>query len=424
MTTVGIICEYNPFHNGHLYQISRAREIFGENCGIIAIMSGSFVQRGEPAIMDKWARTKSAILAGGVNVVIELPALYATSSAEFFARGAVDCVLATGICDYLVFGGESSDISKLEKAAMILSDEPDEYRLLLKKHLSTGTSYPDAVVKALGSYDGSLDAENILSGSNNILAIEYIKSIYRSKSSKLKPFLIQRSGQDYLDSSIPQQGVFRSATSIRTQIFGHEINASEIIISLYDSMPAKSLSILFDEYKSGRCILSKEIFSNVILSILISSNVKTLSGIPGMGEGLGNRLKNMALNSKSKSTLLEDLINNAATKRYPKARISRALTNMLLGINEEDTFYLRNGAGPCYLRVLGFDKRGRYLLKKMRKSAALPIFTKGSDFLEHTDNPYLKRMAEIDCIATDIRQIATTGECRLDFTSEPISFQK
>jgi len=424
LLTVGIICEYNPFHNGHLYQIKKVREIFGENCGIVAVMSGSFVQRGEGAIMDKWSRTKAAILAGGVNVVIELPALYATSSAEYFAKGAVACVEATGVCDYLVFGSETSDIEGLKKTARLLCTESDEYKTLLKMNLDTGISYPAAVIKSLSSYDSSLDPENILSGSNNILAVEYIKSIYRNKDSKLKPYSIKRSGQNYLDNSIPLSNEFRSASSIRTQLKDSNISASKILMSLYNSMPEKSLSILMDDYKSGKCILTQEIFSGFILTNLISSSEKAISDIPGMGEGLGNRLRHIAAKSGFKKTLLEDLIEKASTRRFPRSRINRALTHMMLGITNDDINYLRSSEGPCYLRVLGFDKKGQYILKKMRKSATLPIFMKGSDFLEPSVHPYLKRMAGIDCAATDIRQIHTTGECGLDFKTPPIAFPK
>ncbi len=308
LTTVGIICEYNPFHNGHLYQIKKVREIFGENCGIIAVMSGSFVQRGEVAIMDKWSRTKVAILAGGVNVVIELPALYATASAEFFATGAIACIEATGVCDYLVFGSETSDIESLKKIAKVLSAEPDEYKILLKDNLSLGLSYPAAVIQALSSYNSSLNPESILSGSNNILAVEYIKAIYRNKDSTLKPFAIKRSGQNYLDSTIPEANILRSASSIRAQLKSKEISASKILISLCNSMPEKSLSLLFENYNSGKCILTQEVFSGYVITNLLSTGREIISGLPGMGEGLGNRLVQFATKSGSKETLLEDLI--------------------------------------------------------------------------------------------------------------------
>lgn len=427
MVTVGIICEYNPFHNGHLYQIQKVRERFGDDCAVVAIMSGSFVQRGEGAITDKWSRAKVAVLAGGVNVVIELPAFYATATAEIFADGAVACVAATGLCDYLVFGSEYEDIRGLEKIAKILAFETDDYKIILKNYLSKGFSYPASVSAALSEYSPGLDADKILHGSNNILAIEYLKALYRRNIRTIRPVSIKRMGQDYSDCSVPEDKSLRSASSIRFTFEKKGMDLSGIIEDLHSSMPVESLAALALEYKEGNCIVSREVFADMIISKLLVSDRNELNLFEGMSEGLGSLLKKHAGKLPSGEKHLEELINISSSKRYTSSRIRRSLVHMLLGITKEDTLLFNNENGPLYLRVLAFDKKGRYVLKLMRKSASLPIIMKGSDFLEYPNTPpntAIRRMSELDRISTDIRELKTSGRIGRDFTTPPISFQK
>jgi predicted nucleotidyltransferase len=559
MIVVGIICEYNPLHNGHLYQIRKIREQFGEDCAVIAIMSGNFVQRGEAAVLDKWSRARAALLGdaadsisrsaagdgstgvvtadtsasingkssstsqhgkvGGVNLVIELPTVYATGSAELFADGGVAIAAATGLCDFLVFGSEAGDINNLTKISDILSFEPDEYKTLLKKHLDTGVSFPSARLSALNEYLPSLNAGEILKKSNNILAIEYLKSIARRQITGMEPFTIKRMGQDYQDSQAPankdaitaeapNSDFFWSATAIRNVLAGKDILLKDIILSLSDAMPTAALAILAREFQAGNCILSQEIFADVVYSQLLPKYSKVLDKMPGMNEGLGSRLKNIAANpgkstnkfnspnlvtsSQSSETTesadptdfeefsntsiptkftepsisdnavqsstninplklttkseksnpnpstkasdnspnsasLNSLIEQASTKRFPKSRVRRAIIQMLLGIKNEDLTTFEKSGGPQYLRILGFDKKGQYLLKRMRKSASLPIIMKGSDFLEHANTPEnhaFKRMAELDCISTDIWSLKTDEIIGKDFTYQPVMLLK
>lgn len=531
MIVVGIICEYNPLHNGHLYQIRKIRERFGEDCAVIAVMSGNFVQRGEAAVLDKWSRARAALLgdaadnisrsaagdgvasvviadsssstdikssstsqrdkSGGVNLVIELPTVYATGSAELFADGGVAIAAATGLCDYLVFGSEAGDINTLTKISDILAFEPDEYKTLLKKYLDTGVSFPSARLSALNEYLPSLNAGEILKKSNNILAIEYLKSIARRKIKGMKPFTIKRIGQDYQDSQVPTDKstqsptnnnnnnnnvnpitedapnieYFWSATAIRNVLAGKDIMLKDIILSLSDAMPTAALAILASEFQSGNCILSQEVFADIIFSQLLPKYSKVLDKMPGMNEGLGSRLKTIAANpgkasnrfkqsaqsasaetaettesadptdfEESSNTYvaanfasLNSLIEQASTKRFPKSRVRRALIQMLLGIKNEDLTTFEKSGGPQYLRILGFDKKGQYLLKRMRKSATLPIIMKGSDFLEHAntaENHAFRRMAELDCISTDIWSLKTDRIIGKDFTNQPIMFLK
>jgi predicted nucleotidyltransferase len=427
MVTVGIICEYNPFHNGHLYQIHRIREKFGSDCAIIAIMSGNFVQRGEAAILDKWSRTRSAMLSGGINLVIELPVFYATASAELFAKGGVALADATGVCQYLVFGSENGDINQLFHIARFLSEESDDFKGSLRKHLDTGISFPAARLLAIDEIMPDLNASEILTGSNNILAIEYLKAMIRLHTCKLEPLTIQRKGQAYRDKTNVNKESLRSASSIRATLNRPDLSFVQILEELSDCVPKQALAILAVAYQRGHCIRSAEVFADILLARLLSIDEKALNESPGMNEGLGTRLKQTAGKPQTGLLTLGNLIEAASTRRFPKSRVQRSLIRLMLGITNEDTTLLTAAGNPCYLRILGFDKKGQYLLKKMKRASLLPIIMKGSDFLEYPDtkeNKALIRMAQLDRVATDIYFLKTDGERGRDFTSPPISFQK
>ncbi len=446
MKTAAIICEYNPFHNGHLYQIETIRERFGEDCAIVAIMSGHFVQRGEAALLDKWSRTRAALRCG-VNLVIELPAAYATGSAERFADGGVALAAACGLCDTLVFGSEEGDLGSLDALAEILAFEPDCYRQNLKENLDTGLSFPVSRVKALEACAPDLRAEAILGASNNILAVEYLKALKRRRILTPKPYTIKREGQDYrqslLESADGGTPGFPSAAAIRASLiradssgrvpgFGGALPYSaaapsaprfaDIVDALLPAMPEASLAVLADRLRRGECIVSQEVFAPLFFAFLRSHSAEDLARIPGMNEGLAERLREGAGKTRDSRSPLSGLISETATKRYPQARVRRALTHMALGLEMEDFELFDRKNGPFYLRILGFDKKGRYLLKKMRTCASLPILTKGSDFLEYANNPEnkaMRRMAELDCIATDLWMSAVGKGPGRDFTMPP-----
>ena len=429
MKTIGIISEYNPFHNGHLYQIRKAREAFGEDCAVIAIMSGNFVQRGEPAVLDKWSRTRAALLCG-VNLVIELPAVYATAGAELFASGGVALAAATGICDALVFGSECGDLEPLDAIAAILADEPDGYRALLRLHLDEGLSFAVSRSLAIEEFTQMPSSAELLSRSNNILAIEYLKAIRRRGIRRMKPYTIQREGQAYNDTGLPSSlhGLpFASATAIREAIQVPGTGPARILASLTGRMPGASLAVLASECRRGSAILSGEAFAGPLFQRLLAETPEALCGMPGMGEGLGNRLRELAASGRAGDDRLGCLVASASTRRYPRSRVRRALTQLLLGITNEDLTMAAADTAPYYLRVLGFDKKGRYLLKKMRRAATLPVLTRGSDFREYAanaENAALLRMAQIDINATDIWMQQTSGECGRDFTTPAVQIPR
>jgi predicted nucleotidyltransferase len=217
MKTIGIVAEYNPFHNGHLYQLQASRGQTGADCAVV-VMSGNYTQRGEPAIVDKWARAEMA-LHSGADLVIELPVAYAMGSAEYFAYGAVKLLDSLNAVNMICFGSEAGSIEKLSAAAAILADEPESYKSYLKDYLSKGLSFPAARQKAISSYCkntyGKDDLSSLLKSPNNILGIEYLKALRRLKSN-IVPMTIERVGNEYNQAELT--GKMSSATSIRKTI--------------------------------------------------------------------------------------------------------------------------------------------------------------------------------------------------------------
>jgi len=392
MKVLGIVAEYNPFHNGHLHHLKTARASFNPDC-VVVVMSGNFTQRGEPAVADKWARAEIALLCGA-DLVIELPCVYAMASAEYFAFGAVKILDSLGVVNVLCFGSESGSLSDLDKVAEILILEPDEYKSALKSYLSSGNSFPAARQAALSDYfkiNGQPDLSDLLKSSNNILGIEYLKALKRLNS-PIVPATFERIGNQYNSTEI--SGQLSSATSIRKAIYENSWRcAREMII---DTVPSQTLSVLYREYELGRFPVTPMHFENILLSRLRSMSVEEISQLPYMEEGLENRLKQAAESSGS----FEELVNAVSTRRYPVTRIQRILFCLLTGLKKStfDSFNL-NG-GPAYIRVLGFNETGRKLLSEIRDVSSLPIITKAADF-KNSKLPGVSEMLQIESAATD-----------------------
>lgn len=382
MNVTGIIVEYNPLHNGHIYHINKTKQLTGCDY-LVAVMSGNFVQRGEPSLVNKWVRTEMA-LKSGIDLVIELPFIYSTSSAEGFAFGAVSTLNSLGFIDNICFGSEAENIKLLEYIAHILAYEPNEYKTLLHKYLKEGISYPSARQNALidyckikGTYlDNEKELIEILSSSNNILGIEYLKSIYRL-SAKINPFSIKRIHNSYNQSNLT--GSISSATSIR-----RNINKNDIIGALPDYV----YTILENEKNLGRCPVTLSSFSNLILYKLRDSDLTFIKSLLDVGEGLENKIKKGAENSNS----IYELIDYIKNKRYTTTRIQRILLYSLLGITKEVKDIIKNPVK--YIRVLGFNENGRMLLRQANKSSNIPIITNPS----YKDSEMLK----YDIQSTDV----------------------
>lgn len=381
MSVTGIIVEYNPFHNGHIYHLRKTKNITGCNY-TIAVISGNFVQRGEPAVLNKWARTKMGLQAG-IDLIIELPFLYCNCSAEGFAFGAVSILNSLGIVDNICFGSESNNIDLLKFIANILVDEPDKYKELLKRNLALGVSYPAARQKSLINYilDRKIinvnpeELDNILKSSNNILAIEYLKSLHRL-SSNIKAFSIERKINNYNDTLLT--GTISSATAIRNNI------QSDLI---KNSIPKFSGEILDEEIHMGRGPITLNDFSDMILYKLRHSSISDIGKLADVGEGLEFKIKR----ASEDCTNLKELIYSIKNKRYTVTRIQRILINSLFNITKD--IQVQAKLPVNYIRVLGFNENGRKLLKQIKRCCQLPIIT----------NPSIKdyNLLKFDILATD-----------------------
>lgn len=415
MKVIGIVTEYNPFHMGHAYQIRKAHEQFGEDAFIVTVMSGHFVQRGEPAIASKWIRTQSALRCG-VDLVIELPFTFACSSADRFAHGAISLLNATGIVSDLYFGSECSDLSALSELSDALVEDNPSYVNKLRENLQNGQSYARARELALTSYlaeNGRSTLANtcdiLLKKPNSILALEYVTAIKKTGSS-IKPSVLLRAGAGYHDDTL--NGPIASATAIRSGIAsvcnsvtntdgtGH-FSVSEIADLLAGKMPSAALAPILSEWSKGiRPVLPPD-FLPEILQSLRGHTTAQLDSIAYMGDQVSRRLKNAVadLRVAPEDDLLAAFRGLSDTRRHAGTRISRSLISLLCGQTGLDLLEL---SSPEYLRILGFSKKGRYLLRLMRKTAALPLINKASDFLEHGQNAKLTRMSELDLLSSDL----------------------
>lgn len=395
MRTAGLVVEYNPFHNGHLYHIQQTRRVCEADC-IVCVMSGNFIQRGEPAIINKWARAKAALL-NGADLVIELPLVYAMASAEYFSYGAVKILDSLGVVDSICFGSESGSIEELDIFASVLANEPVQYKQLLKAELDKGLSYPSARQSALSTYlksyysSGNYNPEAIGS-SNNILGIEYLKALKKIKSS-ITPFTIKREGNSYNSELLT--GAFSSATSIRKTVSENSLTSIGQVLKTV--MPESSLNILMEEINNGRGPVFQSDFEAIILNEIRRMSVEQLSLYPYLGEGLVNRVKSCADSCGS----LEELIDCTITKRYTKTRINRCLFSILNSIRNSDIETFVKDKGPQYIRILGFNSVGKKLLKTIKETAKLPIITKVADF-KRSEDPYVCRLLELEARSTDI----------------------
>lgn len=393
MRTIGIVAEYNPFHNGHLYQLQASRRKAGADCAVV-VMSGNYTQRGEPAIVDKWARAEIA-LRSGADLVIELPAPYAMGSAEYFAFGAVKLLDSLGAVDMICFGSEAGSIENLKAAAAILADEPENYKTYLKEYLSNGLSFPAARQKALSSYCRSIcgkdDISGLLKSPNNILGIEYLKALRRLKSN-IVPMTIQRIGNDYNQAELT--GKMSSATSIRKTIRENSWHDAREL--LRESMPQHSLAILDSRFEAGIGPVFPENYEIQILSALRRMTNDQIKLLPYMEHGLENRFRLAAEKAGTYSELLEML----CTRRYPATRIQRILFGILTGLTKESFDRFNSIGGPAYIRILGFSSTGRKLLASVRGKTALPVITKTAAH-KNSDLPGVAEMLAFEASATD-----------------------
>lgn len=410
MYVVGVIAEYNPFHQGHAYQLRAIRERFHDDVAIVAVMSGSFTQRGEAAVLDKWRRADLAV-RGGCQLVLELPFLFACRSAQDFARGGVRLLQGLGCVDTLAFGAESPDLVPLMEAARAI-DAP-ETQAALHEALRAGASYAKALTAILQEASGL--AADLLRQPNNILAIEYLRAI-RGYAPGIEPLLIARRGAGYHEASL---GPLASASAIR----GELAKAQPDFASLRDSLPEATYAAIREAFPAE--IASTERLFRPLLAQLLTMQGRELEAIFGLQEGLANRL----LAKSRQSQTLQELITGMVTSRYPASRISRIAPHLLLGTGERAA---REAAetGPLYARVLAFDEVGRELLHAVKERGTLPLITKVSAALNSRerlegDLTPLQAMLALDTRATELRALSLPDSAPLaalhqnDFITSP-----
>ena len=404
---LGIICEYNPFHNGHLYHLEQSKKATGSNY-VVAIMSGNFTQRGSTAIIDKWSRTEAALRCG-VDLVIELPVLYATSSAENFAEGSIRILDSLKVVDYLSFGSETSDIDILDDIATVLYKEPKSYKNMLANELKKGLSFPKARENALLLYLNNKKYANILSSPNNILGIEYIKALKKYKSN-IRPISISRFEAGYND--INYSGNIASATAIRNIIKNGSFDITKRLL------PPPSFEILIDNIKQGHIIAELSVFERQIIYNLRKMSIDEIAELPDVSEGLEFSIKKAA----NSCNTIQEFLNIIKSKRYTSTRLQRILLYSLLGITKKD-IALSKKVNP-YVRVLGLNNRGKFIISEIAKAnSKLEIITSVKRFADKSNNKNLKLMLDKDIFATNVYTIGYDfNSCNnLDFTKKIVT---
>jgi len=413
MRVLGLVTEYNPFHNGHKYHIEQSKEAVNADY-TICVMSGNFVQRGAPALLNKWARAKMALL-NGADLVIELPVCYVLQSAEHFAFGAVKLLDSLGIVDYICFGSEYGKIDLLDEIAQILINEPAELTYDIKLLLNNGCSYAKAREKAVLEYMKkrhlATEVENILSSPNNILGIEYLKALHRLKSN-IKAATIQRYKAQYHSTDFHDE--IASATAIRNLLE----NSSDIL-KLKAYIPKASFDILLNEIELGRAPVFSDRYDTAIISLLRKLSKEQISSFPDVIEGLENRILKAAHNCGSVSSIIDSI----KTRRYTLTRLQRIMFNILLGITSDMFSTFQKYGGPQYIRVLGMNNKGKELLRHCRTKSTLPVIIKPAAY-HQSCNPLLKQMMELDFLASDLYSLgypeSTMRTGNLDLKTSPV----
>lgn len=366
MKVCGIIAEYNPFHNGHLHHIRESVRLSNSDFTIV-VMSGNFMQRGTPALMDKYYRTKAA-LSCGADLVLELPSYYAAGSAEYFALGEISLLDKLGVVTHLCFGSECGDLGFLSTVAGITGDESDAYQKCLQSHIKSGKSFPSARTAAILEVCPELSSSiSELTSPNNILGIEYIKAIQKLNSSIL-PITLKRCGSDYHDIRL---GVNQSsATAIRQAIYS-KVHPED----LKNQMPESSFQILSDYMRENKPVFLQDL-SEILYYKLLTERDNGFTDYIDVSQSLSDRIcKNLYAFDG-----FEAFCDLLKTKDVTYSRISRCLLHILLDMRKIELEHYINELGITpYARILGFRKSSATLLKEISKASAIPLITKLAD---------------------------------------------
>lgn len=383
MKVTAVIAEYNPFHNGHLYQLDTVRRTLDTDI-IIVVMSGDFMQRGIPAIVDKYERCQMA-LENGADLVFELPVYFALGSAEYFAQGAVSLIDKLGVVDYLHFGSESGDISLLYKfTSTMLARESDAYKAALNRYLRQGCSFPAARDNALSELLPKPEIKQLVSAPNNILGIEYVKALVQ-RNSAVKPVTLARAGGGYASDSLTT-GSYASANAIRKALFAaaQQISPAQntcpgIPPCIREHIPA-SVQPLLDP----QILLCTNDFSEMLLYKMLQDQMRqgTALQTADMKDAfakyydVGSQLSHTLCRNLPEYTTFEDFALSCKTKNLTYTRICRGLMHVLLDMTQENADTLKQDDYAQYARLLGFTAQGMQLLKSVKANASIPVITR------------------------------------------------
>ncbi|WP_270646506.1 nucleotidyltransferase [Paeniclostridium hominis] len=397
MKILGLIVEYNPFHNGHLYHLKKSLEITNSTHSI-AVMSGNFLQRGEPALFDKYKRAEMAV-SNGVDLVVELPTLYACQSAEIFAHGAITLLNSLNCIDSLCFGSEHGDIDLLVEISKILINEPDKFKTLLKRNLDEGILFALARSKALSEYmlnhtNLNIDENklnDVLSTSNNILGIEYIKSLLKHKST-IRPYSITRIQADYNSETIESN--ICSATAIRKTL--KEYNT---LNSISNVVPIKTFELISKSIDNNFNPMFDEYYFDTIRELVIR-DLNILNSYFDVNEGIENKIYKSVFSCKN----IFELQQSIKSKRYTLTKVKRILNNILLGITKDDMNTVKNIMKLPYVRILAFNDKGREIIKQIKLNSEIKIINKFSN-VNFEDDKVFETLIKYDIKATNMYNI-------------------
>ncbi len=419
MKIVGLITEYNPFHNGHQYHIEKAKEITGADTAVV-IMSGDYVQRGTPAIMPKYIRAEMALKCGA-GAVFELPVCYATGSAELFAMGAVSFLDSLGIVDSLCFGSECDDLDGLNAIADVLLEEPEEYRSFLKEGLRDGLTFPAARQKAVSACMKNAESAALLSDPNNILGIEYLKAL-KKRNSPIRPYTIKRQESGYHDTQLREN--YSSASAIRsllaysgsalsTRAGGTFENThfSNILNELEDQVPSSCLELLKDYHHVAYPVYQND-FSLLMKYKLLNKTPQDLPRYLDVSEELANRISNQLNNFFNYKQFCELL----KTKEMTQTRINRALLHIMLGVKKHNVEEYIDGGYHYYARLLGVRRDREKILGSIARNGILPLLTSLYNTADIPDAG--KKMLRHDILASNLYRSVITDKYKTAFQNE------
>lgn len=411
MKVTAIAAEYNPFHNGHKYQLERARKLTGAD-KIIVVMSGDFTQRGTPAVIDKYERTRMA-LENGADMVVELPSCYACGSAEYFGSGAVAVMNALGVVDSICFGSEAGNIDELYPIAEVLANEPEVFQEQLRAELKNGKPFPRARNMALTyCIPGFAEREGLVGLPNNILGIEYLKALIRS-GSMIRPFTLKRTESDYhsyrLDQGFASSQALRQSLSMADQNPG---SFREVIERIRLQVPSSVYEILFERFGNRYPVFPNDLSSMLVYKLLLERSHGYTSFVD-VSKELSDRLMHFTNHAYT----FEQFCDGLKSKDVTYVRISRVLCHILLNVRKADMEHYKEGGEVFYTRVLGFRNDAEDLLGEIKKKSRIPLITRVSEG-DRLENEVGRRQFERDVLASHFYESIVAGKFNSGLMSE------